>query len=142
MRAAVLLNTICLVYTGEQLTTAWGSILELLSVVPQAEEAETVNLAFQSVQLLCSDYMSSLPVHHLRRCVEVAALYGSQQVGATLHAHVGSDYPLQGLCLFEVVTLIMHHRYAGENEYQRILSRNRTGHHVFVLTMQSQHDLP
>ena len=65
---------------GEQLTTAWGSILELLSVVPQAEEADTTNLAFQSVQLLCSDYMSSLPVHHLRRCVEVAALYGSQQV--------------------------------------------------------------
>ena len=68
-------------HAGEQLTTAWGSILELLSIVPQAEEAETVNLAFQSVQLLCSDYMSSLPVHHLRRCVEVAALYGSQQVG-------------------------------------------------------------
>lgn len=62
------------------MTTAWGSILQLLSVVPQAEEAETVNLAFQSVQLLCSDYMSSLPVNHLRRCVEVAALYGSQQV--------------------------------------------------------------
>ena len=56
------------------------SVLELLSVVPQAEEADTVQLAFQSVQLLCSDYMSSLPVQHLRRCVEVAALYGSQQV--------------------------------------------------------------
>ena len=48
--------------------------------MPQAEEADTVQLAFQSVQLLCSDYMSSLPVQHLRRCVEVAALYGSQQV--------------------------------------------------------------
>ncbi len=69
-----------LLYAGEQLTTAWVSVLELLSVVPQAEEADTVQLAFQSVQLLCSDYMSSLPVQHLRRCVEVAALYGSQQV--------------------------------------------------------------
>lgn len=64
---------------GEQLTSAWVSILELLAAVPQAEEADTVQLAFQSVQLLCSDYMSSLPVQHLRRCVEVAALYGSQQ---------------------------------------------------------------
>ena len=66
---------------GEQLTSAWVPILELLAAVPQAEEADTVQLAFQSVQLLCSDYMSSLPVQHLRRCVEVAALYGSQQVG-------------------------------------------------------------
>ena len=70
----------CVGISGEQLTTAWVSVLELLSVVPQAEEADTVQLAFQSVQLLCSDYMSSLPVRHLRRCVEVAALYGSQQV--------------------------------------------------------------
>ena len=74
-------------FSGEQLTTAWVSVLELLSVVPQAEEADTVQLAFQSVQLLCSDYMSSLPVQHLRRCVEVAALYGSQQVGTS------SEYP-------------------------------------------------
>ena len=92
MQVALSLLPLC--GAGEQLTTAWGSILELLSVVPQAEEAETVNLAFQSVQLLCSDYMSSLPVHHLRRCVEVAALYGSQQVstfpldlGSICHMH-------------------------------------------------------
>lgn len=76
------LQLCAVVLAGEQLTTAWESLLELLSVVPQAEEADTVQLAFQSVQLLCSDYMSSLPVHHLRRCVEVAALYGSQQVCA------------------------------------------------------------
>ena len=73
-------SSTCVGISGEQLTTAWVSVLELLSVVPQAEEADTVQLAFQSVQLLCSDYMSSLPVRHLRRCVEVAALYGSQQV--------------------------------------------------------------
>ena len=73
---------------GEQLTTAWESLLELLSVVPQAEESDTVQLAFQSVQLLCSDYMSSLPMQHLRRCVEVAALYGSQQVWLRLRSFV------------------------------------------------------
>lgn len=78
----IILQQFIVVLAGEQLTTAWESLLELLSVVPQAEEADTVQLAFQSVQLLCSDYMSSLPVHHLRRCVEVAALYGSQQVNA------------------------------------------------------------
>ncbi len=79
-------------HTGEQLTTAWVSVLELLSVVPQAEEADTVQLAFQSVQLLCSDYMSSLPVQHLRRCVEVAALYGSQQVCVCVTESAGGHH--------------------------------------------------
>ena len=79
MRVLIIMLQLVLLFAGEQLTTAWESLLELLSVVPQAEEADTVQLGFQSVQLLCSDYMSSLPVQHLRRCVEVAALYGSQQ---------------------------------------------------------------
>ena len=41
---------------GEQLTSACVPILELLAAVPQAEEADTMHLAFQSMQLLCSDY--------------------------------------------------------------------------------------
>ena len=66
--------------TGERLSAGWDPILRLLEAVPQGEEADTVGLAFQSVQLLCSDYMSNLGVVLLKKCVEVAALYGSQQV--------------------------------------------------------------
>lgn len=56
-------------------------MLRLLSKVPQSDEVEVIALAFQSVQLLCSDYMSSLSFEMLQRSLEVAALYGSQQVG-------------------------------------------------------------
>ena len=68
---------------GERLSAGWDPILRLLEAVPQGEEADTVGLAFQSVQLLCSDYMSNLGVVLLKKCVEVAALYGSQQVRDT-----------------------------------------------------------
>jgi hypothetical protein len=59
-------------------------MLRILEAVPEAEEAATVGVAFQSVQLLASDYMSQLPTPFLRKCLEVAALYGGQQV--YLHA--------------------------------------------------------
>ena len=60
-------------------------MLRLLSKVPQSDEVEVIGLAFQSVQLLCSDYMSSLSFEMLQRSLEVAALYGSQQVGSAPH---------------------------------------------------------
>lgn len=66
---------------GEQLSTGWDPILRILEAVPEVEEqAAVVGLAFQSVQLLASDYMSALPPQLLRKCLEVAALYGAQQV--------------------------------------------------------------
>ena len=55
-------------------------MLRLLAKVPQSDQVEIIGLAFQSVQLLCSDYMSSLSFEMLQRSLEVAALYGSQQV--------------------------------------------------------------
>ncbi|KAK9810126.1 hypothetical protein WJX72_005196 [[Myrmecia] bisecta] len=64
---------------GERLSSGWVPVLRLLAVVPQGEEPATVGLAFQSVQLVCSDYLSSMQPHLLRKCLEVAALYGSQQ---------------------------------------------------------------
>ncbi|KAK9868608.1 hypothetical protein WJX84_001848 [Apatococcus fuscideae] len=65
---------------GEQLTAGWLPMLRLLAKVPQGDEVEVIGLAFQSVQLLCSDYMSSLSFEMLQRSLEVAALYGSQQM--------------------------------------------------------------
>lgn len=75
---------------GEQLSTGWDPILRILEAVPEAEEGTSVGLAFQSVQLLASDYMSALPPSLLRKCLEVAALYGAQQVcyHTTSYAHI------------------------------------------------------
>lgn len=70
---------------GEQLSTGWDPILRILEAVPEAEDVASVGLAFQSVQLLASDYMSSLPPSLLRKCLEVAALYGAQQVRSVMH---------------------------------------------------------
>lgn len=62
--------------------------------MPEAEEAASVGLAFQSVQLLASDYMSSLPPSLLRKCLEVAALYGAQQVCCGTHMQLSVSAPL------------------------------------------------
>jgi hypothetical protein len=74
-----------LVGAGEQLGTGWRPALRVLEAVPQDPEtdAEAVGLAFQSVQLLASDYMAGLPLDLLRSSLEVAALFGSQQVAST-----------------------------------------------------------
>eukprot|EP00884_Botryococcus_braunii_P011071 jgi/Botrbrau1/19966/Bobra.0059s0082.1 len=66
---------------GEQLGTGWRPALRVLEAVPQEGEVDTeaVGLAFQSVQLLASDYMAGLPLDLLRSSLEVAALFGSQQ---------------------------------------------------------------
>ena len=66
---------------GEQLSTGWEPELRILVAVPEAEDAACVSLAFQSVQLLASDYMSALPPPLLHKCLQAAALYGGQQVG-------------------------------------------------------------
>lgn len=64
---------------GEQLTSGWTPVLRLLEAVPGGQGASTVGLGFQSVQLLASDYMSSLPPPLMRSCLTVATLYASQQ---------------------------------------------------------------
>ncbi len=69
---------------GEQLSTGWEPLLRILEAVPEAEDAACVSLAFQSVQLLASDYMSALPPPLLRKCLHTAALYGGQQVGGAI----------------------------------------------------------
>ena len=66
----------------------WVPLLRLLAAVPERGEAEAISLAFQSVQLMCSDFMSSLPPDQLRKCLEVAALYASQKVCRWLTSHL------------------------------------------------------
>lgn len=67
--------------------------MRILEAVPEAEDAACVSLAFQSVQLLASDYMSSLPPPLLHKCLHAAALYGGQQVcvrsnDSTCYSHI------------------------------------------------------
>ncbi len=56
-------------------------LLRLLAAVPERGGVDAIKLGFQSLELLCSDYLSSLSVDQLRRCLEVAALYAGQRVG-------------------------------------------------------------
>jgi hypothetical protein len=65
---------------GERLTQGWVPLLRLLAAVPQRGGADAIKLGFRSLELLCSDYLSSLTVEQLRRCLEVAAMYANQQV--------------------------------------------------------------
>ena len=70
----------CMPCAGEQLRSGWLPVLKLLEAVPGGQGAATTGLGFQSVQLLASDYMSSLPPALLQTCLSVATLYASQQV--------------------------------------------------------------
>ena len=81
-------------HAGEQLSAGWEPLLRILEAVPEGGDAPCVSLAFQSVQLLASDYMSALPPPLLRQCLQAAALYGGQQVGAsTAHALCSANSP-------------------------------------------------
>jgi hypothetical protein len=64
---------------GERLSDGWTPVFRLLAAVPTAGEGDAVDLAFQSVQLTCGDYMAAMPFARLKRCLEVAVLYSSQQ---------------------------------------------------------------
>jgi hypothetical protein len=65
---------------GEHLSDGWTAVFRLLASVPSQKDAERIDLAFQSVQLTCSDYMAAMPYARMKRSLEVAAMYGSQQV--------------------------------------------------------------
>ena len=69
----------CLQSHGERLSDGWTPVFRLLAAVPASGEGDAIDLAFQSVQLTCSDYMAPMPFARLKRCLEVALLYGSQQ---------------------------------------------------------------
>lgn len=77
---------------GERLSDGWTPIFRLLAAVPGAGEPETVELAFQSVQLTCGDYLASMPFPRLKRALEVAVAYGSQQTVG------GAGMGKQGCC--------------------------------------------
>ncbi|KAL4423762.1 hypothetical protein ABPG75_001063 [Micractinium tetrahymenae] len=63
---------------GERLSDGWTPVFRLLAAAAVGEE-DAINLAFQSLQLTCSDYMAAMPFARLRRCLEVAVLFSSQQ---------------------------------------------------------------
>ena len=66
---------------GERLSEGWTPVFRLLGAVPAVDApGEEIALAFQSVALSCADYAPAMPLPRLRRCLEVAALYGQQQV--------------------------------------------------------------
>jgi hypothetical protein len=64
---------------GERLTDGWTPIFRLLGAVPASGEAESIDIAFQCINLIIGDHLSAMQFVRLRKCLEVAALYGSQQ---------------------------------------------------------------
>lgn len=65
---------------GERLGGGWGAVFRLLAAVPEARDAAATDLGFQAVQLVAGDFAAGLGAARLRRCLEVAAVYGAQQV--------------------------------------------------------------
>jgi len=64
---------------GERLTDGWTPIFRLLGAVPASGEAESIDIAFQCINLIIGDHLSAMQFVRLRKCLEIAALYGSQQ---------------------------------------------------------------
>ncbi|KFM25189.1 MON2-like protein [Auxenochlorella protothecoides] len=64
---------------GERLGGGWGAVFRLLAAVPEARDAAATDLGFQAVQLVAGDFAAGLGAARLRRCLEVAAVYGAQQ---------------------------------------------------------------
>ncbi len=52
---------------GERLTRGWAPLLRLLEIVPRWEDAATTAAAFQNVELLCSDFLATLPKEYLQK---------------------------------------------------------------------------
>ena len=65
---------------GERLTDGWTPVFRLLGVVPEQGTAETISLSFESLQLIHNDYMASMANDRIKKCLEVAELFGKQQI--------------------------------------------------------------
>lgn len=64
---------------GDELTRGWVPLLRLLEAVPRAgQEPPLVTLGWQCVELLCSDFIVSLPKENIPKVLEVVAQFAQQ----------------------------------------------------------------
>lgn len=63
---------------GDRLTEGWDPVLDLMACVARSPSPLLIPPAFKGFQLLCSDFVSTIPAEHRTRCAEVAAAFGRQ----------------------------------------------------------------
>uniref|UniRef100_M4DVQ9 Protein MON2 homolog n=1 Tax=Brassica campestris TaxID=3711 RepID=M4DVQ9_BRACM len=64
---------------GEKLYYSWPGILEMLRSVADASEKDVVTLGFQSLRVIMSDGLPTLPEDCLHVCIDVTGAYSAQK---------------------------------------------------------------
>ncbi|CAH2044565.1 unnamed protein product, partial [Thlaspi arvense] len=64
---------------GEKLYYSWPSILEMLRSVADASEKDVATLGFQSLRVIMSDGLPTLPEDCLHVCIDVTGAYSAQK---------------------------------------------------------------
>ncbi|CAN8255686.1 unnamed protein product [Cochlearia groenlandica] len=64
---------------GEKLYYSWPSILEMLGSVADAAEKDVATLGFQSLRVIMSDGLPTLPEDCLHVCIDVTGAYSAQK---------------------------------------------------------------
>ncbi|CAH8299817.1 unnamed protein product [Eruca vesicaria subsp. sativa] len=64
---------------GERLYYSWPGILEMLRSVADASEKDVATLGFQSLRVIMSDGLSTLPEDCLHVCIDVTGAYSAQK---------------------------------------------------------------
>ena len=67
---------------GDHLSDGWTPIFRMLATIPTEDgnvDAENINLGFEALQMISSEYLGAFTFAQLKRCLEVAAVYGLQQ---------------------------------------------------------------
>ncbi|XP_056845937.1 uncharacterized protein LOC108812514 isoform X3 [Raphanus sativus] len=64
---------------GEKLYYSWPGILEMLRSVADASEKDVATLGFQSLRVIMSDGLSTLPADCLHVCIDVTGAYSAQK---------------------------------------------------------------
>ncbi|KFK26462.1 hypothetical protein AALP_AA8G252200 [Arabis alpina] len=64
---------------GEKLYYSWPSILEMLRSVADASEKDVTTLGFQSLRVIMSDGLPTLPEECLHVCIDVTGAYSAQK---------------------------------------------------------------
>jgi len=65
--------------SGQSLTSAWPTILCLLLRVSQSSEKRFISLAFETLELICNEFLSNLSTECLALTIEVVESFASQK---------------------------------------------------------------
>eukprot|EP00898_Chlorokybus_atmophyticus_P001167 jgi/Chlat1/2050/Chrsp17S02524 len=135
---------------GDVLTAGYRPILQLLRSVASQNEDSTLQLAFQSVQLVVNDCLANVPASCLQLCVDMAMTYGAQQIDLNISlTAIGSlwsmaDYYGKGLLPNSAGTRAAHTEsndatLSREHSDEQLLSRNQSMDNLTRATSIDKH---